>query len=107
MNKRADEIAAFLDTAPAQRILRFMCFELAKEAHLWGRLGEDIPHQAQAEQAYMMTKMLKHAAAHGEGWIDAYNADRTAALKPIKALGAAIKEFGEIVGIAAPMTEGA
>lgn len=90
----AEKIAAFLDSAPAQRILQFMCFELGKEAHLWARAGHDIPKKAEAEQAFMMTKMLKCAATHGAGWIDAYNAERRQILAPIQAVGAAIRILG-------------
>lgn len=90
----AEKISAFLDTEPAQRILRFMCFELGKEAHLWVRAGNEIPKKAEAEQAFMMTKMLKHAATHGDRWIDAYNAERRQLLDPYQAIGAAIRFLG-------------
>lgn len=87
-------IVTFLDTPAAQRILQFMCFELGQEAHLWARAGHDVPKKAEAEQAFMMTKMLKCAASHGDGWRDAYNAERREILAPIQAVGAGIRYLG-------------
>jgi hypothetical protein len=107
VSSREQIIGDFLDTPAAQRILRFMCFELGKEAHLWARLGEDVPKKAEAEQAFMMTKMLKHAAVHGENWRDAYNAERREQLAPYVAVGAGIRFLGYTDEELAPFVDGA
>lgn len=88
------EFDAFLDTPPAQHILSLMCFQLGHDAQFWRAFGADVPKKAEAEQAYMMTRLLKLAAVHGDKWHDAYMAEKRARLEPLEAIGRALRFLG-------------
>lgn len=95
----SSEIINFINGPEAQRILRFMCFEFIKEAQFFRALGDDIPKEAEGEQAFFMSKLLRYAATHGEDYLEEFNRERRARFAPYKAVGAAIIAFGEWAGM--------
>src|SRR5690349_21135865 len=56
-------------------ILGRQCFTFIKLAQLYRAAGFDIPHRAEAEQAYFIHKMLTAWFRHGAGWFDALTDD--------------------------------
>ena len=100
----SSEIINFINGPEAQRILRFMCFEFIKEAQFFRALGDDIPKEAEGEQAFFMSKLLRYAATHGPDYLTAFNDERKARFAPYKAVGAAIVAFGEWHAETRPMT---
>ena len=71
-----------------QIILGHLCFQLGKFAGQYRVRGADIAPKAEAEQAFMLDKMLRMYMMHGaENWIEELNKDM---------LGADYKAKGEI-----------
>lgn len=57
------------EASPAiQEVLGLMCFETGGLAHAYRDAGENIPRKVEAEQAFVLHRMLLHALKAGPDW---------------------------------------
>lgn len=70
-------------------VLSLMNFQTGPLAHVYRAAGHTIAHKCEAEQAFMLDRMIKIVLEHGENWRNAFSKDvsiaRDAAMQPAPA----------------------
>lgn len=62
-------------TPPLKQVLSFMNFRTGPIAHVFQAAGFPIPKKCEAEQAFVLDRMIRTVLQHGEEWIDVFAAD--------------------------------
>lgn len=72
-------------TPALENVLGFMNFRTGPIAHVFQKAGFAIPTKCEAEQAFVLDRMIRAVLTHGEGWADVFNADIRAQFDIIEA----------------------
>lgn len=62
-------------TPELEHVLGLMNFRTGPIAHVFQKAGFAIPTKCEAEQAFVLDRLIRAVLTHGEGWSDAFNAD--------------------------------
>ena len=62
-------------TPALEHVLGVMNFRTCPIAHVFQKAGFAIPTKCEAEQAFVLDRMIRAVLTHGEGWADVFNAD--------------------------------
>ena len=72
-------------TPALEHVLGVMNFRTGPIAHVFQKAGFAIPTKCEAEQAFVLDRMIRAVLTHGEGWGEVFNADVRAQLGIIEA----------------------
>jgi hypothetical protein len=62
-------------TPALEHVLGFPNFRTSPIAHVFQKAGFSIPTKSEAEQAFVLDRMIRAVLTHGEGWADVFGAD--------------------------------
>jgi hypothetical protein len=65
-------------TPTLEHVLGMMNFRTGPIAHLYQAAGHAIPTKCEAEQAFVLDRMIRAVLTHGDGWADEFRADMQA-----------------------------
>lgn len=89
-------------TPTLKHVLGFPNFRTGPIAHVFQAAGFAIPTKCEAEQAFVLDRMIRAVLTHGEGWADAFTAD----LRAQHAIAAEIKGATRPAAAQQAVTEG-
>jgi hypothetical protein len=72
-------------TPALEHVLGTMNFRTSPVAHVFQKAGFAIPTKCEAEQAFVLDRMIRAVLTHGEGWADVFNDDIRAQFDIIEA----------------------
>ena len=79
-------------TEPVREVLSMMVWETGRLAHAYRAAGHAIAPKAEAEQAFILHRLLGFALEHGKDWRKAAGADLSATIARAREIEAATKD---------------
>lgn len=67
------------------KALGFMNFQTGPIAHIFRAAGHDIPTKCEAEQAFVLDRMIRAVIKHGDKWLQAFSTDLKTAQETARA----------------------